>query len=311
MALASCLLHFAAMVVSFNGQSSFVNITSPALSGEVSSMVIQFKTTQANSQIGAMMSGSRSFAVIIQNGKLQLKYDFNLIGNGTFDLGVVNTNKWFVLNITKRERSTVIQLSETDNSLRTSCEPSSTTKNITLFGKEFSNLLKTSGLRIGGRTDDKSLKSFQGCVGLVSLNNHVIDLLNKTKDSQPFKREIVDTSTGCQCGKDPCVNGVYWWDKTKGHCECKCKLGYHGEFCQNQTLKEVSDDDDADSEHIYIVVGVAVGVLLLVTLAVCVVVYIKRTSSSVFGVYNPKNQEQVQGQNMNAAFTLPVPEKLI
>ena len=222
---------------------------------------------------------------------------------------MVNTNKWFVLNITKREIYTVVQLSESDNSLGTSCKPSSTTKNINLFGKEFSSLLKTSGLRIGGLTDDKSLKSFEGCVGLVSLNNHIMDLLNNDKDSQPFKREIVDTFTGCQCGKGPCVNGEYLWDKTKGYCECKCKLGYHGEFCQNQTMKEVSDD--TDSEHIYIVVGVAVGVLLLVTLVVCVVVYIKRTSSSVFGVYNPKNQEQVQGQQMNAAFTLPVPEKLI
>ena len=309
MALASCLLPFVAMVVSFNGQSSFVNITSPALSGEVSSMVIQFKTTQTSSQIAAMMSGSRSFAVNIQNGKLQLKYDFNQTGNGTVDLGVINTNKWFVLKITKRERSTVIQLSESDNSLRTSCAPSSTTKNIALFGKEFSNLLKTSGLRIGGLTADKSLKSFQGCVGLVILNNHIIDLLNKTQDSQSFKREIVATSTGCQCDKDPCVEGHYLWDKTKGHCECKCKLDYHGEFCQNQTVKQVSDD--VGWEHVYIVVGVAVGVLLLVTLVVCVVVYLKRTSSSVFGVYNPKNQEQVQGQQMNAAFTLPVPEKLI
>ena len=71
------------------------------------------------------------------------------------------------------------------------------------------------------------------------------------------------------------------------------------------------EDDDVDSEFIYIVVGITVGVLLLVTLLGCLALYVKRTSSSVFGVYNPKSQEQVQGQQMNTAFTLPVPEKLI
>ena len=226
-------------------------------------------------------------------------------------LGLVNTNKWFLLNITSKHSSTHIYLSESDDSITTSCAPKFTTiKNITLLGQEFSNLLKTSGFKIGGLTDDKSLKSFDGCIGLFSLNNHVIDLLNMSKDRQPFKRKIMGTSKGCQCGSNPCVNGVYVWDGTKGKCDCKCSLGYHGEFC-NQTMTEVSEEDDVDSEFIYIVVGVAVGVLLLVTLVVCVVVYIKRTSSSVFGVYNPKSQEQIQGQQMNTAFKLPIPEKLI
>ena len=227
-------------------------------------------------------------------------------------LGVVNTNRWFVLNITTRQRSTIIQLSDSDKSVTLTCSPKFTaTINMTLLGEEFSNLLKTTGLKIGGSSNDKSLKSFQGCIGLVGLNNHVIDLVNETKDNQPFQKEIVDTLPGCRCGQvtgpGPCVKGLYLWDNTKGICECKCNLGYYGELCENKSMTE--NDDDAND--IYIIVGVAVGVLLLITLVICLVLYIKRTSSSVFGVYNPKNQEQIQGQQMNTAFTLPVPEKLI
>lgn len=71
----------------------------------------------------------------------------------------------------------------------------------------------------------------------------------------------------------------------------------------------VSEDDDV--EFIYIVAGAVVGVLVVLTLVICIVLYVKRTSSSVFGVYNPKTQEQTQGQQMNTALPLPVPEKLI
>ena len=62
-------------------------------------MVIQFKTTQTNSQIAAMMSGSQSFAVNIQNGKLQLKYDFNLTGNGTLDLGMGISSNFVLMDL--------------------------------------------------------------------------------------------------------------------------------------------------------------------------------------------------------------------
>jgi hypothetical protein len=76
------------MVVTFNGQNSLVNITSPALSDSISSMIVQFKTTQSNSQIAAMMLGNQSFAVNIQSGVLKLEYDFAQTGNGSIDIGM-------------------------------------------------------------------------------------------------------------------------------------------------------------------------------------------------------------------------------
>jgi hypothetical protein len=76
------------MVVTFNGQNSLVNITSPALSDSISSMIVQFKTTQSNSQIAATMSGNQSFAVNIQSGILKLEYDFSQTGNGSIDIGM-------------------------------------------------------------------------------------------------------------------------------------------------------------------------------------------------------------------------------
>jgi hypothetical protein len=76
------------MVAAFNGQNSMVNITSPTLSEVVTSMAIQFKTTQSSSQIAAMMSGGKYFAINIESKKLMLKYNFNQTGNGTFDLGM-------------------------------------------------------------------------------------------------------------------------------------------------------------------------------------------------------------------------------
>ncbi len=216
-----------------------------------------------------------------------------------------------MLNITSKENSTSIYLSESDNAITTPCESKfNITKNITILGPDFSNLLNTSGLRIGGAANDKSLEPFKGCIGLLHLNNHIIDLANTSRDSRPFKKKIMGTSTGCDCGRYPCIKGLYFWDERNGKCGCNCSLGYNGQFCQTRT--EISEeDDDVDSEFIYIVVGITVGVLLLVTLLGCLVLYVKRTSSSVFGVYNPKSQEQVQGQQMNTAFTLPVPEKLI
>ena len=76
------------MVVTFNEQNSLVNITSPALSDSISSMIVQFKTTQSNSQIAAMMLGNQSFAVNIQSGVLKLEYDFAQTGNGSIDIGM-------------------------------------------------------------------------------------------------------------------------------------------------------------------------------------------------------------------------------
>ena len=78
----------AAMVAAFSGQNSMVNITSPKLSEVITSMAIQFKTTQSSSQIAAMMSGGKYFAINIESKKLMLKYNFNQTGNGTFDLGM-------------------------------------------------------------------------------------------------------------------------------------------------------------------------------------------------------------------------------
>ena len=223
--------------------------------------------------------------------------------------GLVNTDKWFLLNITSKYNSTRIDLSESDISIKTPCASNFTSvKNITLLGKEFTNLVKTNGLRIGGPSNSKGLSSFRGCLGRFSLDNHILDLFNTSKNVQPFQRKFFGIKNGsCRCGTGSCVNGSYLWDGKKGKCDCKCSLGYYGEFCQNVD----DDDDDVDSEFIYIVVGIAVGVVILATLLVCVVLYVKRTSSSVFGVYNPKSQEQIQGEQMNTAFTLPVPEKLI
>ena len=76
------------MVVTFNGEKSSVDITSPALPNGISSMVIQFMTTQSDSQIAAMLSGNQSFAVNIQSGTLKLKYNFNQTGSGNLDLGM-------------------------------------------------------------------------------------------------------------------------------------------------------------------------------------------------------------------------------
>lgn len=224
-------------------------------------------------------------------------------------LGLVNTGKWLVLNITSKQSLTHINLHESDNAITKPCKTKFThAKNIILLGQEFSNLLKVSGLKIGGQTNDKALNSFAGCIGFLSLNDHVIDLLKTNEDRQPFNMSFIGTLSGCHCDRDPCLNGTYIWDKTKGRCDCKCSLGFDGQFC-NQTMAEVVEDDE--EAFVYIMVGVAVGVLLLVTLLVCVVMYVKRTSSSAFGVYNPKKQEKRQGQQMPTAFTLPVPEKLI
>ncbi|XP_028394826.1 uncharacterized protein LOC114518973 isoform X2 [Dendronephthya gigantea] len=258
-----------------------------------------------------MVSGSWLFAINIQsNGSLAIDYKFDQnINNGSVDLGLVNTDKWFLLNITSQENSTQFQLSESNISLSIPCEPKTTkTKNIVLLGETFSKILKT-GLQIGGETNTKSLKSFKGCVGMFLLNTHTIDLLNVTKESRSFKRNLKGTIKGCPCSQKPCKTGANVWDETKGKCVCKCGLDYYGEFCQNMSRPEITEKDD--SENIYIIAGVAVGVLLLITLVICVVFYIKRTSSTMLGVYNPKNQEQVQGQQMNTAFSLPVPEKLI
>ena len=80
------LILLATMVVSFTGQKSFVNITSSA--SNVSSMVIQFKTTDPNSQIAVMMSRSESFSLNVRSGTLRLEYSFNQIGSRSFDLGI-------------------------------------------------------------------------------------------------------------------------------------------------------------------------------------------------------------------------------
>ena len=79
------VIFLATLVLSFTGEKSFVNVTSPS---NVSSMAIQFKTTESNSQIVAMMSGSESFALNVRNGTLKLEYSFNQIGSGSFDLGM-------------------------------------------------------------------------------------------------------------------------------------------------------------------------------------------------------------------------------
>ena len=92
------------MVVTFSGESSMVNITSP-LSPEVniSSLVIHFKTSQLNSQIVSMMSGRWSFAVIIKNnGSLAIDYNFEETNGESVDIGkeIYNQNnqiKFFVL----------------------------------------------------------------------------------------------------------------------------------------------------------------------------------------------------------------------
>ncbi len=76
------------MVVTFNGEKSSVDITGPALPNVTSSVVIQFMTTQSDSQIAAMRSRHQSFAVNIQNGTLMLKYNFNQTGSGNLDLGM-------------------------------------------------------------------------------------------------------------------------------------------------------------------------------------------------------------------------------
>lgn len=223
---------------------------------------------------------------------------------------MVNTNRWFLLNITSpHNQSTRILLHESETSITTSCAAKVTrTRNITLLGTDFSELLK-HGLIIGDPTTSSAgLKPFNGCIGRFSLDN--VDVLNTSRNSHNFTTIIRDTSSGCHCGVSPCRNGSYLWDRTKGKCDCKCRLGFEGNLCQNQTMTGVSEDD-VDSEFIYIVVGATVGVLIFVTLIICVVLYVKRTNSSVFGVYNPKSQEQTQGQRMNTAFTLPVPEKLI
>lgn len=205
-------------------------------------------------------------------------------------------------------QTTQVCLHESETSITRPCSAKlSRTRNITLLGRHFSKLLETSGLRIGGLAP-ASLKPFKGCIGSFSLNNDG-DLLNKSKNSQLFKRDIQGTLDGCHCGDSPCANGSYLWDRTKGRCDCKCRLGFHGNLCQNQTMAGVSEDDDV--EFIYIVAGAVVGVLVVLTLVICIVLYVKRTSSSVFGVYNPKTQEQTQGQQMNTALPLPVPEKLI
>ena len=224
---------------------------------------------------------------------------------------MVNTNRWFLLNITSPpNQSTRILLHESETSITRSCAANVTSiKNISLLGQDFSELLK-HGLMIGGPASS-GLKSFKGCIGWISLDSVNLDLLNTSKNSQLFATNIRGTLNGCHCGDSPCINGSYLWDRTKGKCDCKCRLGFNGNLCQNQTITGVSDDDDVDSEFIYIVVGATVGVLVLVTLIICVVLYVKRTNSSAFGVYNPKSQEQTQGQQMNTAFTLPVPEKLI
>ena len=75
------------MVASFSGENSFVNITSSSLPNIISSMVIQFKTSQSNSQIAATMSERELFAVDIQNGYLKLQYDFSNTENGSISLG--------------------------------------------------------------------------------------------------------------------------------------------------------------------------------------------------------------------------------
>lgn len=79
----------AAMVIAFTGHKSMVTITSPTFSDIIiSSMVLQFKTADPNSELAAMIFGNELFTLNILNGKLVLQYNFNQTGNGTFDLGM-------------------------------------------------------------------------------------------------------------------------------------------------------------------------------------------------------------------------------
>lgn len=171
-------------------------------------------------------------------------------------------------------------------------------------------------MTIGGETNHESLKAFDGCIGIIKLGVHPVVLFNRSLENVWRDDHFVGYSSGipdgCPCarGEDQCENenGVYFWDQMQGRCVCKCSKDYGGAFC-NSTLE--SSDDEVDKKFVYLVAGLIGGLLLLLGCVVCIFLYCKRTAGASFGVYNPKSEEQVQGQQMNVKIQVPVPEKLI
>lgn len=144
-----------------------------------------------------------------------------------------------------------------------------------------------SGLKVRGSIlfIEFSTQSFVVCTRQLSENNKTVDLADTSQEGN-----LVQSSSRSWNLAEQCEAG-----STRGD-----------EFCPKQT----QDDDDSNTELI-IIIGVVIGVVLLFIIILCIVLYIRNTSSSVFGVYNPSSQEQTQEQQMKPAFTLPIPEKLI
>lgn len=314
----SCLIQLAALVVAFKDPLSTANFTNESLSGNLSSLLLQFKTSQSNTRIAGMNYNGKMFGIDIQNGLLHMAYNLIDTGKGSKQISsqLVNTSEWFVLNITSQPNNTSIRLTNSNNATSFPCTPrDNVALNFTLLGPGFSALFKKAGITFGGKTSNPSLKPFEGCIGAVRLAHHPLVFFDdESPRERPsyFTRNTSLLSEGCPCVSNPCNSGAYVWDEAKGICICKCPSGYQPDSnCRSRTPTPKPSDDDVDAEFIYLVVGVTLGVLVLVSCLICCIVYCRRTSSSTFGVYNPKDQEEVHGQQLNTAFTLPVPEKLI
>lgn len=227
---------------------------------------------------------------------------------------LVNTNEWFLLNISSKSISdTRISLTKSNQAVSSPCVADHTTAitNTSLLGNGFQNLFRKAGMTIGGKTNDQSLKRFDGCIGTIELGGHPVILFNRSQGNDTdmyFTRYSTGLTEGCSCLQNACEHGISIWDPTKGSCACKCNDKYKGTYC-NITLTE--DDNEIDEELLYLVAGITGGVLVFVACVVCILLYCKRTSSSNMGVYNPKSEEQIQGRQMSTTIPVPAPEKLI
>lgn len=223
----------------------------------------------------------------------------------------MNTNEWFLVNISSKPSYTHIGLANISQVTSSPCTfKESAALNVRLLGDSFSALFRTAGMIIGGKTNNQILEPFKGCIGNVMLGSYPLRFLNQSQDEGPsyFTRHFSGVSEDCSCSSNFCRNGINIWDRMVGRCDCKCRQGYEGDACE---IEKTSEDDGRDAEFIYLVVGITVGVLLLLTCVICAIVYCKRTNSSAFGVYNPQGQEKAQGQQLSVVIKVPPPEKLI
>ncbi|XP_046845735.1 protein crumbs-like [Xenia sp. Carnegie-2017] len=224
---------------------SLVHFTNSSQLSEITNLLVQFRTRQNNTVILSSVHNVSYFLILIQNGRVVVRYKFsdNATGNVSID-GVVSDGNWYELKISSQSSVTHFNISTLNHTnFAFTRRVSSKYQNILLLNKDLTNLIADGGVYVGSSPAMNTFHDdFSGCIREVKLGENLLTFfspatLNSTQAKTAFSIEKrVNISNGCHsrnlCNttEPPCNNGrcIPDWNTFT----CECPDGYRGKQCQ-------------------------------------------------------------------------------